>query len=112
MKEKEGLQGRRRHAVSCNLASPAPHLTARDRKSTRLNSSHTVISYAVSCLKKKKEGIDRHNYCNRQPLTQTHSHDAPRLDCEKQNSRSSVKTTSRPTSLYCNMDDHPHMYSH
>src|SRR5438034_5949332 len=32
-------------------------LTARarlDRKSTRLNSSHTVISYAVFCLKKKK----------------------------------------------------------
>src|SRR5437588_2414827 len=30
---------------------PAPQ----DRKSTRLNSSHTVISYAVFCLKKKKE---------------------------------------------------------
>src|SRR5437588_4262163 len=28
---------------------------SRDRKSTRLNSSHTVISYAVFCLKKKKE---------------------------------------------------------
>src|SRR5437588_6508199 len=27
--------------------------TNRDRKSTRLNSSHTVISYAVFCLKKK-----------------------------------------------------------
>src|SRR5438034_8172150 len=27
----------------------------RDRKSTRLNSSHTVTSYAVFCLKKKKE---------------------------------------------------------
>src|SRR5437588_9028799 len=29
-------------------------ITRRDRKSTRLNSSHTVISYAVFCLKKKK----------------------------------------------------------
>src|SRR5438034_6682239 len=29
--------------------------TVRDRKSTRLNSSHTVISYAVFCLKKKKK---------------------------------------------------------
>src|SRR5437588_10698933 len=29
--------------------------TAPDRKSTRLNSSHTVISYAVFCLKKKKK---------------------------------------------------------
>src|SRR5688500_19891645 len=29
-----------------------------DRKSTRLNSSHLVISYAVFCLKKKKEKTD------------------------------------------------------
>src|SRR5688500_19433141 len=29
----------------------------RDRKSTRLNSSHLVISYAVFCLKKKKNDI-------------------------------------------------------
>src|SRR5260221_6660933 len=33
---------------------PAPHdAQVSDRKSTRLNSSHTVISYAVFCLKKK-----------------------------------------------------------
>src|SRR5438034_2605979 len=31
------------------------HALAIDRKSTRLNSSHTVISYAVFCLKKKKK---------------------------------------------------------
>src|SRR5438034_11539880 len=30
-------------------------MAAVDRKSTRLNSSHTVISYAVFCLKKKKK---------------------------------------------------------
>src|SRR5947207_7918946 len=30
-------------------------LEIQDRKSTRLNSSHTVISYAVFCLKKKKK---------------------------------------------------------
>src|SRR5438034_1708975 len=40
-------------------ARPVEHLAAfvlglEDRKSTRLNSSHTVISYAVFCLKKKK----------------------------------------------------------
>src|SRR5256885_5095956 len=34
------------------MAKVAPG--ARDRKSTRLNSSHLVISYAVFCLKKKK----------------------------------------------------------
>src|SRR2546430_9135352 len=36
--------------------APAPirRLRGRDRKSTRLNSSHSQISYAVFCLKKKK----------------------------------------------------------
>src|SRR3712207_7693954 len=33
---------------------------ARDRKSTRLNSSHANISYAVFCLKKKKKHAERH----------------------------------------------------
>src|SRR3712207_7016710 len=33
-------------------------LPARDRKSTRLNSSHANISYAVFCLKKKKINFD------------------------------------------------------
>src|SRR2546426_8460617 len=32
--------------------------SARDRKSTRLNSSHLVISYAVFCLKKKKMNVE------------------------------------------------------
>src|SRR5690606_40838798 len=33
-----------------------------DRKSTRLNSSHVKISYAVFCLKKKKLRIAQHNF--------------------------------------------------
>src|ERR1039457_3305021 len=37
-----------------------------DRKSTRLNSSHLVISYAVFCLKKKKKKIKRK--CNREDI--------------------------------------------
>src|SRR5260221_7376089 len=40
----------------------------RDRKSTRLNSSHTVISYAVFCLKKKKKTV------NGRPSLHTHSY--------------------------------------
>src|SRR5215510_15508854 len=36
----------------------------RDRKSTRLNSSHVAISYAVFCLKKKKKNKDQ-NYHNK-----------------------------------------------
>src|SRR5258708_26163102 len=37
-----------------------------DRKSTRLNSSHQIISYAVFCLKKKKEQLIRIDETGRQ----------------------------------------------
>src|SRR5205085_7425615 len=36
---------------------PAPGQDRRDRKSTRLNSSHSQISYAVFCLKKKTSHV-------------------------------------------------------
>src|SRR5438034_3977129 len=45
LKDKDGGETR--------VASPDPGRSI-DRKSTRLNSSHTVISYAVFCFKKKK----------------------------------------------------------
>src|SRR3954463_5309365 len=38
------------------MPSSACQTCALDRKSTRLNSSHTIISYAVFCLQKKKQG--------------------------------------------------------
>src|SRR5256885_13239000 len=41
------------HAATCTPRASRNH-EQRDRKSTRLNSSHLVISYAVFCLKKKK----------------------------------------------------------
>src|SRR6266849_9921442 len=44
---------RRRSLPSWHLRAWRPH--RRDRKSTRLNSSHEWISYAVFCLKKKKK---------------------------------------------------------
>src|SRR3712207_8055280 len=37
--------------------APPREFFAKDRKSTRLNSSHANISYAVFCLKKKKQNI-------------------------------------------------------
>src|SRR5499427_10301118 len=37
------------------VKSSSERTQTQDRKSTRLNSSHTVISYAVFCLKKKKD---------------------------------------------------------
>src|SRR5258708_26425404 len=43
--------------------------TGLDRKSTRLNSSHQIISYAVFCLKKKKiEKTQNHHYTDVNPL--------------------------------------------
>src|SRR5256885_3560119 len=45
-----------RHPVTVSrttLAAEALNVMEQDRKSTRLNSSHLVISYAVFCLKKK-----------------------------------------------------------
>src|SRR2546429_4907848 len=41
------------------IKSMAAHRSFTDRKSTRLNSSHGYISYAVFCLKKKKHIHDR-----------------------------------------------------
>src|SRR5438445_3037081 len=59
----------RRAAITVNAAQQglAPHVQSvrlrqrwkRDRKSTRLNSSHANISYAVFCLKKKKDKIQQ-----------------------------------------------------
>src|SRR5690349_23122477 len=39
-----------------------------DRKSTRLNSSHVEISYAVFCLKKKKKKKKKKNYKNKNSI--------------------------------------------
>src|SRR5436189_5793073 len=50
-------QGRRRHAraIALRRAERIDRRPRADRKSTRLNSSHRCISYAVFCLKKKKK---------------------------------------------------------
>src|SRR5207244_12371323 len=48
----EGLQGAQAEA---EVAPRPPVVTVIDRKSTRLNSSHQIISYAVFCLKKKNK---------------------------------------------------------
>src|SRR5258708_19686593 len=42
-------------------ASCSTSALGRDRKSTRLNSSHQIISYAVFCLKKKKNDTTPHS---------------------------------------------------
>src|SRR5258708_14192320 len=53
----EHFAGRRHQSPS--LAKPPVCSVYEDRKSTRLNSSHQIISYAVFCLKKKMLTIRR-----------------------------------------------------
>src|SRR3712207_6931330 len=52
-------------APNCELRprGPRPNGPPIDRKSTRLNSSHANISYAVFCLKKKKQYITLYSTC-------------------------------------------------
>src|SRR5256885_11423325 len=73
-RERHGVRPERRdvprlHQERGDLQPLEPRL--RDRKSTRLNSSHLVISYAVFCLKKKKRKIS--NNCD-SPTTYTLFH--------------------------------------
>src|SRR5256885_12732014 len=44
--------------AEATMVGSAKRIIVEDRKSTRLNSSHLVISYAVFCLKKKKRDKD------------------------------------------------------
>src|SRR5437899_7745151 len=70
-----------RTATSHNRAAPTGNSKpsagrarrARDRKSTRLNSSHLGISYAVFCLKKKKTHNNNRNM-QQEPLQPTTHH--------------------------------------
>src|SRR5262245_63207583 len=48
--------------------APTDPVPSPDRKSTRLNSSHLGISYAVFCLKKKKNKTQTTNKTNKTPV--------------------------------------------
>src|SRR3989454_2811091 len=50
-----------RHRPRWDPGGVAPYVLQQDRKSTRLNSSHLVISYAVFCLKKKNNNHEPHH---------------------------------------------------
>src|SRR2546422_7561065 len=67
------------HALTLSPAQPETHyeLGLVDRKSTRLNSSHGYISYAVFCLKKKK-GVGHHGAGPSKPRTASPSQSPPR----------------------------------
>src|SRR5258708_15436004 len=53
VREARLARGRGAHGAH-QVANGVPLAATSDRKSTRLNSSHQIISYAVFCLKKKK----------------------------------------------------------
>src|SRR5437667_568605 len=66
----------------------------RDRKSTRLNSSHITISYAVFCLKKKKKNINK----NQHAQTKRHKTKNQRLITNTtQNHKLHIKHKAPPT---------------
>src|SRR3712207_7264834 len=69
--EVERVAGRAEEVVVARAAEAherAVGLAQEDRKSTRLNSSHANISYAVFCLKKKKYTSHSVNIPSRSPL--------------------------------------------
>src|SRR2546422_5661165 len=60
-------------AAAMTTAAPCRStLEVQDRKSTRLNSSHGYISYAVFCLKKKKKKISKNAQANKHTPTSQH----------------------------------------
>src|SRR5256885_11602327 len=72
--DRNGVYGTQRFSVAAREHGVRPIVGAElsmedggilDRKSTRLNSSHLVISYAVFCLKKKKY-INTYHYIDRE----------------------------------------------
>src|SRR5690554_6710049 len=61
---RQGGQRRKGHPAPEQTHQFAQGLFAQDRKSTRLNSSHVRISYAVFCLKKKKKNTSKTRVTN------------------------------------------------
>src|SRR5690242_20838531 len=61
-----------RWAAAITAWPPPARPPAPDRKSTRLNSSHMSISYAVFCLKKKKKKKKQNQINNTAQSTETH----------------------------------------
>src|SRR2546427_5980858 len=60
LEQNEGLVHQTAQQVQHVSRGDRASFSDRDRKSTRLNSSHSQISYAVFCLKKKKKNINTH----------------------------------------------------
>src|SRR2546427_4271738 len=88
-------------ALARDHASHSPHeenkmANTADRKSTRLNSSHSQISYAVFCLKKKKKTLQSHPTGTPRQLSSTHT--PPSHLSFTQTNQSMITTAPPPTS--------------
>src|SRR5256886_3901381 len=68
-----------------------------DRKSTRLNSSHSQISYAVFCLKKKKQQIQSDTGAYK---TRPHGHPSLRLDRGQFSAHGLAALSTRPGGVH------------
>src|SRR3989442_12025952 len=66
-------------------AAQTPGHPRRDRKSTRLNSSHVRISYAVFCLKKKKNQPSDHHRLDDVAVRGRHVHSRHAVRVRKEN---------------------------
>src|SRR5258708_20731387 len=69
-----GMVGFKRFLAEHAIFLEEVHDSVRDRKSTRLNSSHQIISYAVFCLKKKKYITTTDTIAHLLPFTSLISH--------------------------------------
>src|SRR6266699_1058101 len=58
----DSLARRMRPTAIWGMPATVPRRSESDRKSTRLNSSHVRISYAVFCLKKKKHSLEQYDF--------------------------------------------------
>src|SRR2546429_2729489 len=84
------------HAGVGKLSFDEDKLTAKDRKSTRLNSSHGYISYAVFCLKKKT--IKQNSFPRLINIALKIRRSTPALCSRVLNSSPSIRRTRMPTS--------------
>src|SRR5205809_2199902 len=71
--EQRATSGGRELPRTTRRSASSPRAGRADRKSTRLNSSHGYISYAVFCLKKKKKNRDHNSESTNNMHTREHN---------------------------------------
>src|SRR5262245_63209336 len=97
----EIVEGPLAHLAVESAVTRGAHHALQDRKSTRLNSSHLGISYAVFCLKKKtKRQTLNFRQWNRSPTPLTQPFPRPRISPTRGQTRTTTRTCER-SPIYC-----------